>query len=459
VNIAVVGAGLAGLAAACDLAELGYSVAVFERRPWAGGKTYSHTEPEGGPSFDNGQHVFMGCTTEYQAFLQRLGTLRLTRRQRRLRVQVRDMDGHRAVIAADPLPAPFHLARSFAGYRHLTLRERLEVARALAAAIRVSEDRRAELGDVSFHTWLLEHGQSASLEQRFWDFLLLPTLNCRAAEASARDALFVLQEGFLKSSTSAAIGVASVGLSELHVKPAIRYIEARGGTVATGAEVVGFETHGSSVVGLRFRDGGTQAFDGYVCAVPHTALPELLPRDFAQSDEMVALRELPTAPIINLHCWFDRPVAGFAFAAFVGCELQWVFNRDRLDRAGSAPDHHVVVSLSGAQQYMALTKRELQERFLPQLRSVLPEARDATLLRFAVIKEPEATFVPAPGIARPSNRTPYSNLVLAGAYTATGWPATMESAVRSGRRAAGLLHQQGLVQRLDSYAIPEARAS
>ena len=166
--------------------------------------------------------------------------------------------------------------------------------------------------------------------------------------------------------------MSAVGLSELHVAPAIRYIEARGGTVTTGAEVTGFETYGSNVTAVRFRDGRAQSFDGYVCAVPHTVLPTLLPAEFAESAEMLALRQLPTAPIINLHCWFDRPVADFAFASFVGCELQWVFNRDRLDRSGSERDHHIVVSLSGAQPYMGLTKRELEERFVPQLRAVLP---------------------------------------------------------------------------------------
>ncbi|MGH2634031.1 MAG: FAD-dependent oxidoreductase, partial [Tepidiformaceae bacterium] len=157
-NIAVVGGGLAGLAAACDLAERGHRVSVFERRPWAGGKTYSHTDVDGGPSFDNGQHVFMGCTTEYQAFLRRIGTLQLTRRQRRLRVEVRDTQGRRAVIAADRLPAPLHLARSFAGYRHLSMRERMQVGRALSAATRISPREREQLGDISFATWLDDHG-------------------------------------------------------------------------------------------------------------------------------------------------------------------------------------------------------------------------------------------------------------------------------------------------------------
>lgn len=461
-KIAVVGAGLAGLSAACELAERGHRVSVFEKRPWAGGKTYSHAGgTDGSPAFDNGQHVFMGCTTEYQAFLRRLGSLKLTRRQTRLRVEVRDAEGRTAVIAADHLPSPLHLARLFIGYRHLGVRQRLEAGRALLAAARVNAGEREQLAGMSFGRWLEAHGQSAAVQEIFWDFLLIPTLNCRAHEASARDALFVLQEGFLKSSTSAALGVATVGLSELHVDPAVRYIEERGGSLASGTEVTGFETQDMRISALRLGQGRTQPFDAFVCAVPHTVLGALLPAPFATSAVMTALRDLPTAPIINLHCWFDRPVAEFTFAAFVGCELQWVFNHDHLDREPSEAGHHVVVSLSAAQRYMEMTKQELEQRFVPQLQMVLPQARAAKLVRFTAIKEPEATFVPSPGIVRPPNETPYSNLVLAGAYTATGWPATMESAVRSGMRAARILHhaEQGQAREVEPFPSPVARAS
>jgi len=459
VNAAVVGGGLSGLAAACELAERGHRVTVFERRPWAGGKTYSRPDRDSGEAVDNGQHVFMGCTTEYIAFLRKLGTLHLTRRQARLRVEVRDLNGGRSVIRADHLPAPLHLARSFLGYGQLTMAERWQASRGLFAAMRLPAAGRELLDSCTFVEWLRRHGQGAAVVERFWDFLILPTLNCRAAEASARDALFVLQEGFLKSPRAAAIGLSRVGLSELHVEPAVRYIEERGGRVVTGTEVQAFEEGGQSIRALRVKGRAAQRFDTYVCAVPHTALPGLLPPPFAESAEMVALRRLPTAPIINLHCWFDRPVADFAFAAFAGCELQWVFNRARIEREPAPGRYHLVVSLSGACEFMGLTRRELEERFVPQLRRALPGARCARLLQFVAIKEPEATFVPAPGIVRPESATPYHNLVLAGAYTATGWPATMESAVRSGMQAARLLDERNAAGLLAPLEQPTTRAS
>jgi squalene-associated FAD-dependent desaturase len=449
VRVAVIGAGLAGLAAACELADLGHRPIVFERRPFAGGKTYSFRDGATEASVDNGQHVFMTCTTEYIAFLRRIGSLGQTRRQERLRVRVYDGEGRRADIRASALPAPFHLAASFARYRHLAVKERLAVARTMATMARMKPGKRQALHHRSFADWLGERGQSARVVGDFWDFMLLPTLNCRSAEASAADALFVLQEGFLKSSRSAAIGVSKVGLSELHVEPAIRYIEERGGEVWTSAAVESLDRRRDRVESLWLTNGTRQEFDGYICATPHTQVRRLLPPDVAAMPEFAALDGIETSPIINLHLWFDRPVARFAFAGFVGSELQWIFNRSSIEGQPADERQHLVVSLSAATPYMALGKKALEDRFLPQLRRALPAARDARLVRFLAIKEPEATFLPAPGLSRPGAITPLANFYLAGAYTATGWPATMESAVRSGIKAARALHG-----RCDSFAAP-----
>ncbi len=461
-NVAIVGAGLAGLAAACELSGLGHRVTLFEKRPWCGGKTYSFTDRETGEEVDNGQHVFMGCTTEYTAFLRRLGTIGLARRQRRLSVSVYDAHGRRARLRSRWLPAPLHLGLSFALYRHLSLRDRLSVGRLLLRVWRLHEARRATLCGLSFGQWLRDHGQSEAAIRDFWDFVLVPTLNCRSGDASAADALFVLREGFLKDSTSAAIGLPGVGLSKLHVEPALAQLQRRGGEVRTGAEVTRFVTGRGMVSAVELKDGSHEAFDAFICAAPHTKVAALF--DPGAGAPFRRLADIPTAPIINLHFWFDRSVADFPFAAFIGSELQWVFNRDRLDitpepravasvprppsgnhlSSGAAETatrkHHVVVSLSAAGPYMDLDRRQLEERFLPQLRAALPLAAGAALLKFQAIKEPEATFVPAPGIRRPPNATHFANLYLAGAYTDTGWPATMESAVRSGLNAARALH-------------------
>ncbi len=439
-KVAVIGAGLAGLAAACELADLGHHPVVLERRPWAGGKTYSFANLVTGEVVDNGQHVFMACTTAYVGFLGRLGTLKLTRRQRRLRVPVIDGQGRRSEIRSSALPSPLHLGPSFATYRHLGPREKLRIGRAVASIVRPVPGE--GLADQSFAQWLRQRGQSEAGIRAFWDLMLVPTLNCRSDEASAEAALFVLREGFLKASTSAAIGIPAVGLSELHVQPAIRYIECRGGEVRLRTGVRALLGRDARIESVLLASGQAAAFDGYVCAVPPTHVAGLLPEGAASTAPFARLAAFRTSPIINLHFWFDRPVAPFAFAAFVGCDLQWVFNRSRLALDQQGGGEHLVVSLSAAGPYMTLDKTGLRDRFLPQLRSALPKAATARLTGFTAIKEPDATFVPAPGIVRPSAATPFQNLVLAGGYTATGWPATMESAVRSGIEAARVLHER-----------------
>ena len=435
-RVAVLGGGLAGLAAGCELVDRGHQVTLFERRPWAGGKTYSFVERETQEAVDNGQHIFMPCMTAYIAFLRKLGTLRLTRRQRRMRVPVFDAAGRRSDLWAAALRPPFHLAASFTAYRHVAPADKLRIARALVAIMRTTVQQRDACNDETFGAWLRRHGQSATAIRDFWDLIVVPTLNARSDEASAAQALFVFQEGFLKSSDATAIDIPAVGLSQLHVEAAQRYIERRGGEVRLGCGVAGLDTEGAGVSGLTLASGERVSADAYVAALPPADLLRILPAGARTQAPFTLIERFTPAPIVNLHFWFDGPVADFDFAAFVGCDIQWVFNRSRIGGEDTAGGEHLVVSLSAAGRYMGLDKRELEELFLPQLRRALPRAQNRALQRFVVIKEPDATFLAAPGLVRPGCETPFANLFLAGAHTATGWPATMESAVRSGTAAA-----------------------
>ena len=435
-NVAIIGAGLAGLACGCELADAGHRVTLLERRPWAGGKAYSFVDDETGETVDNGQHIFMTCTTAYIDFLRRIGTLHLTKRQRRLRVAVFDARGRRSDLAAMPLPPPLHLLPSFATYRHLSLADRARVARGVAAITRVSPKCRDDFDGVTFGDWLRRNGQSERVLRNFWDLIVVPALNCRSDDASAAQALFLFHEGFLASDESAAVGVPMVGLSELHAEPAVRYIESRGGQLVARSAVESIDVRDGRVDAIVTAAGERLAFDAYISALPAAQLLALLPESARAQPPFSSLNAMRMSPIVNLHLWFDRPVLGIDFAAFTGSDLQWAFNRTRIAGAEGSDEEHLVLSQSAADRYIDLDKAQLLELLLPQLQRALPAARAAQLTRSVLIKEPDATFVPSPGLRRPGASTPVENLFLAGAYTDTGWPATMESAVRSGEQAA-----------------------
>lgn len=425
-RIVVCGGGLAGIAAACEAAGRGAEVTLVERRPFLGGRAFSFTDPDTGRVVDNGQHVFMGCCPAYIDLLRLLGTRRLTVLQRRLDAPVRDREGRRGSLRAAPLPAPLHLGASFARYPHLTVRERAAAARALLTLLRMSPQERAALDGETFGAWLERHGQGPRAIDRFWDLIVLPTCNDRSGRVSAALAAFVLHEGFLRTTRGSAIGWATVGLTEL-VDPATEhFLRARGGRVLRGREAA--EIASGTV---RLRDGETLRADGIVLALPpvraRRVAPAAIPAD----------PDLGSSPIVSAHVWYDRPVMDEPFTAVLDSPLQWVFNRSAMT-GEDGPDHHIAVTMSGARREVGTPRDELAAMVQEELAQLYPRARGAAVRACAVIKEPRATFAAAPGQAarRPGPDTPLDGVVLAGAWTATGWPATMEGAVRSGMLAA-----------------------
>lgn len=425
-RVVVCGGGLAGVAAACEASLLGARVTLVERRPFLGGKAFSFHDADAGTEVDNGQHVFLGCCTAYIALLRLLGTHAHTALQPALDVPVRDREGRTGSLRASALPAPAHLGPSFLVYPHLSPREKAAALRALLALGALREAARGRLDERSFADWLMDHGQSPRAIARFWDLIVLPTCNDRSDRVSAALAAFVFQEGFLRTRTGSAIGWSTVGLTGL-VDPAARaFLDARGGRVLSGRAVAAV---GPGAVELA--DGERLEADRVVLALPpgraREAAPGALPADPG----------LGASPILNVHLWYDRPVMRERFVAVLDSPAQWIFNRTAMAGPGG-PGQHLAVSVSGAREEVLEPKSALVERFTAELARLLPAAAGAEVLRSAVIKEPEATFSAAPGQAarRPGPVTPVDGVLLAGAWTDTGWPATMESAIRSGRAAA-----------------------
>ncbi|HEX7083859.1 MAG TPA: hydroxysqualene dehydroxylase HpnE [Gaiellaceae bacterium] len=424
----VVGGGLAGLAATLELAEAGAETTLLEARPRLGGATFSFERD--GRTLDNGQHVALRCCTEYLAFLERIGAADRLPVQRRLRVPVLRPGKPPARLARNGLPAPLHLAGTLLRYAPLSLAERLAAVRA-AAAMRSLDPDDPALDRRTFADWLREHGQSQRTIEALWDLICLPTVNLPAEEASLAAAARVFRTGLLDAADACDLGVPAVPLADLHAAPAAEALRAAGARVETGAAVRAVRCEGQRLeVAL---DDETIAADAVVAAVPHTAAARLLPEGAVDAG---ALERLGTSPIVNLHVHYDRRVLDEPFAAALDSPLQWLF--DRTASSGVTEGQLVAVSLSHAVGDIDASVAEIRERYLPELERLLPAAREARVLDVAVTHEPRATFRAGPGsrALRPGARTGVPGLYLAGAWTDTGWPATMEGAVRSGVAAA-----------------------
>ncbi|HEY5640544.1 MAG TPA: hydroxysqualene dehydroxylase HpnE [Dehalococcoidia bacterium] len=431
--VLVAGGGLAGITAACELADAGLRVKLIEKRPYLGGRSYSYEAD--GVELDNGQHVFLGCCTEYIALLERLGVRDGVHLQRRFRVPVVDKVWGESVLQSAKLPPPAHLAPSLLRFRSLSLREKALAAYAFTQVRATDLAKHPELDDITFEQWLLERRQSRRAIRSLWNLIVQPTLNDHASRVSAALALMVFQEGFLRMRDGANVGWAKMGLSSLLAGAVREYIESRGGEVLTSVALNGLEANEDGI-SRGLTDAGEVTADAYVVALEPGAVPAVLP-DSAREDRFFRrIGQISSSPIVNVHLWYERPIWGRAFAAFLNTPVQWVFNKSMLWRQDGP--QYLDISLSGARDWVDVPAAEIRDHFEKEMQALFPAARGVDVRRALVVKQRDATFAAHPGVARlrPTQHTPLSNLFLAGDWTDTGWPATMESAVRSGTSAA-----------------------
>jgi zeta-carotene desaturase len=449
-NVIVIGGGLAGLAAGVALADSGWRVRLFEQRPFLGGRATSYVLPDG-EHVDNCQHVTLGCCTNLEDFYRRVGSAGKIKFFDRLLFL--DPQGRRGEMEAGALPAPFHFTGSFASFAPLTLLDKLSIARAMLNMIQHTGNppELREPGGISMLEWLRRRGQTIGAINRFWRVVLVSALDEELDRTDARFGVDVFWKAFLSSSTGYRMGVPAVPLSNLY-DGCKTEIERRGGEVVLRSPVRGLKMESGQLAGVRFDDNREESADAYILAIPHTALAELLPESLKQSDASLAhLDKIKTSPITGVHFWFDRPVMNEPFITLLDTTAQWIFNKTAL-YADSSGDSNVAANSAKNTQYLQLVisasyellekpRQEIIDLCLAEVRHALPKSREARLLKATVIKEAGATFSPEPGVDRwrPSQATQIPGLYLAGDWTQTGWPATMEGAVRSGYLAAEAL--------------------
>jgi zeta-carotene desaturase len=487
-TVAIAGGGLAGLAAACALSNAGFRVTLFEKRPFLGGRASSWEHPGTGEVVDNCQHVLFRVCTNLIEFYNRIGVADQIRWYDQMTFI--EPGGRTSVMKSSPLPAPLHTAPSFLKFSFLSAADKFAIARALAPLTLTAQPDTGE----SFQHWLDQHGQTKNAVERFWRPILVSALSEELDLISISAAAQVVRES-MKSPAARHMGVPTVPLTDLYNR-AGDYVRARGGVLhfrepvegfiadsahvqlqlraAAGVEIAGSEKkEGAPLLAGVARSGNTTAnnidaspgvdpiaFDYLVLALPFDALDCTL----SQSPESAPLREqishFENSPITGIHLWFDRQITDLDHAVLLDRTIQWMFHKSRLqnrdlqnrggaalkgrvspeEKAGaSAPEgSYIELVVSSSKSLIDKSKSEIVDLALAEVREFFPAARDANLVKSTVIKEVNATYSPRPGIDahRPASATPWSRVFLAGDWTATGWPATMEGAVRSGYLAA-----------------------
>ena len=427
-HVAVVGGGLAGLSAALECADGGARVTLLERRQRLGGLTWSFSHH--GLNVDNGQHVFLRCCRAYLSFLDRIGARDDVVVQERLDIPVVAPGAPPTVgrLRRSGLPAPVQLAGSLLRYPHLPLAQRLRLGRALRGLRHLRLDD-PTLDDVTFGDWLRGQGQSEAAVTTVWDLITVPTLNLPAAEASLALAAMVFKTGLLEDATAADIGWSRVPLGVLHGERCAVALARAGVDVRLGARIQGVrpDARGGFVLDELHADA-------VVVAVPHDEAAQVLPGGAVAHQSRLA--ELGASAIVDVHLVYDRPVTTWPLMAAVHSPVQWVF--DRTASAGLESGQYLAVSLSASDELLTERPEALARRVGAEVGRLLPRAEGARVVDSLVTKERRATFRAVPGTAalRPVPGTAWPGLSVAGAWTDTGWPATMEGAVQSGRAAA-----------------------
>jgi len=455
-TVAIAGGGLAGLAAACALSDVGFRVTLFEKRPFLGGRASSYEHPGTGEIVDNCQHVLFRVCTNLVEFYERIGVANQIHWFDQMNFV--EPGGRISVMKSSPLPAPLHTAPSFLQFPFLSAADKLAITRALVPLTLTAQRDNGH----SFLQWLDRHGQTRTAIARFWHPILISALSEELDRISVSAAAQVVRES-MKTPPARHMGVPALPLTDLY-NAAGEYVRQHGGTIYSRCPVETFVADASQVrVRTRANSGAPQeSFDYFILALPFDALESLLPSTSESAPLLEKIAHFENSPITGIHLWFDRQISDLDHAVLLDRTIQWMFHKSRLQpmrmqRENGTGGSYIELVVSSSKTLIDKSRTEIVDLALSEVREFFPAAREANLLKSTVIKEVNATYSPRPGIDahRPTPITPWSRVFLAGDWTATGWPATMEGAVRSGYLAAeALVRAAGISKQFLSPDLP-----
>jgi hydroxysqualene dehydroxylase len=450
----IIGSGISGLSAAVELSAIGRKVLLLEQCRYCGGRTHSFSDAATGSVVDNGQHLMMGCYHATRRFLRLIGSDHLALLQPSLRIDYLHPSQNYNHLECPRFPAPLNLLGGLLGFAAIPFKDRLKMLLLAKELNNTSPEKELELDRLTVDEWLTQHRQSDISRKYLWDVITIGALNNYPKNVSALMLFRVLRAAFLGSSENANLLIPHVGLSELFADPAVQFIKAHGGEVRTGIGVESIMLEGTHVRSVRTSDRKNLHAESFISAIPWYSFENILSANHDKSklkgDQKIVISEsylksgFKSSPIISIHLWLDREITNLDFAALLETRIQWLFNKSKLlneKKEVTAARQYLSLVISGAEEFVSMNKKELVEIAMEDLRRVLPEARNANVIHSLVMKEKRATFLPSPGldVLRPNARTKFDNLFLAGDWTATGYPATIEGAVMSGKRAAELV--------------------
>ncbi len=437
-DVLIIGGGIAGLAAAVDCSRRGLSVMLIEQKQRLGGRTYSFSHPETGDEVDNGQHLMMGCYHSTLKFLTMIDRMELVEIQENLSIVFRHSDKPPTTLQTLSLPAPLNVLAGLLRLENLSFSQRLSLLRVGIDLLVKNPDRNKHLQSITVAQWLDELNQPDGNKKYLWDIIAIGTLNDSTERISAALFVKVLRSAFFGSRKNSSMIIPKKGLTTVLVDGAADFIRQRNGKILLNMTVEKFEIQDSRINSVRLSTGETIRPQGVISAVPYFDIPNL----FGNGEQigLTGLDNFISSPIVTIHLWFDAHFVNESFAALIDSPIHWVFNKSKIYGKQDQGLMYLSLVVSGAHDLVEKEKAALVALAHAELKRFYPAASIAKIIHSLIIKEKRATFSPKVGIEqfRPSHRTSIGNLFLAGDWTDTKLPATIEGAVQSGFECAQL---------------------